>query len=118
MTLPSFLGAPTGLPHASLPAITNILRQVLPVINRHNSGKMNVVLEVTLAASAAQTVVTDARLTRFSATTFDPMTANAAAELAAGTMYVADADRRNGVWTITHANNAQTDRAFRMMVFG
>ena len=74
--------------------------------------------EVTLTANAASTVVTDARLSYFSAIDFDPMTANAAAELGAGTLYVTQANRINGQFTLTHANNAQADRTFRMTILG
>jgi DNA-binding beta-propeller fold protein YncE len=47
-----------------------------------------------------------------------PRTANAAAELAAGTMYITDANMGNGTFTVIHANNAQTDRDFRYAVVG
>lgn len=76
--------------------------------------------EVTLTANTATTVVTNAReaVTPDSVLRFDPLTANAAAELAAGTMYVLTANRLAGSFTITHANNAQTDRTFRWIAAG
>jgi len=40
-------------------------------------GKVNCVLDVTLAANAGSTTVTDARLGYFTAILYDPMTANA-----------------------------------------
>lgn len=81
-------------------------------------GRTNNVLTVTLTANADSTTVTDARLTYCCATLFAPCTANAAAELAAGRLYVAEGSRVNGSVVISHANNAQTDRTFRMVVVG
>jgi hypothetical protein len=45
---------------------------------------------------------------------FMPTTANAAAELA--TMFVSS--RGKQTFTITHANNGQTDRTFKYVVIG
>lgn len=69
---------------------------------------------VTLTPGAAFTVVDvpGEVVTPLTKYTFDPLTANAAAELAAGTMYVLEANRALRQFTITHANNAQTDRTF------
>lgn len=86
--------------------------------NRVLQGSLNVTGQVTLTASAATTTITDPRLSVYSVVLFDPMTANAAAELAAGTMYALEATRLNGSWVLTHANNAQTDRKFRYIVLG
>lgn len=118
MTAPYYPGIPAGISNLTLDNIGQFLRQIATVVNRINRGKVNAVLSVTLTESVASTEVVDSRLTPFSGVAFDPMTANAAAELAAGTMYVAEADRETGAWTITHANNAQTDRKFRMVVVG
>ena len=74
--------------------------------------------EVTLTANAASTAVTDDRCTTGSVILFDPMTANAATELAAGGMYVLEANRRSGTFTITHANDANADKTFRYVVIG
>ena len=92
--------------------------QIAAVVDRHNRGKFNATLDVTLTANAASTTIEDARLASTSALVFDPLTANAAAELAAGTIYVLAAGRLNGSATITHANNAQTDRTFRLLIIG
>lgn len=118
MARPWFPGPPVVLPNLDLPSIRQYAQGISAACNRINTGKMNVAFDVTLDAGGAETVVTDSRLTSFSAALFDPMTANAAAELAAGTIYVLEADRRSGEWIITHANNAQTDRRFRMVVLG
>ena len=81
-------------------------------------GKLNNISEVTLTANAASTTVTDSRISNQSYIDFMPTTANAATELAAGTMYVSARDGDNGTFTITHANNAQTDRSFTFVIVG
>lgn len=81
-------------------------------------GRTNNVIEVTLDDNAASTTVTDSRITFQSALVPMPRTANASAEIAAGTMYIADSGRVNGSATIVHANNAQTDRDFLFVIVG
>lgn len=81
-------------------------------------GKTNNILDVTLEANADSTTVQDARLTSQSALLPMPRTANAAAEIAGGTMYVSDTGRVHEAVTITHANNAQTDRDFYFVIVG
>jgi len=87
-------------------------------LRRINQGKINAITTVTLTANAATTVLTDARLAVGGFVEFDPLTANAATEKAAGTIYVLEANRVKGAYTITHANNAQTDRKFRVLLIG
>lgn len=79
-------------------------------------GKLNVCVDVTLTANAASTTVTDARIRESSGLYLMPTTANAAAAL--GTTYISDSGRTHGSVTITHANNAQTDRTFRVAILG
>jgi len=116
--IPWYPGPAVVLPNQDFASIRQYLQSISAVANRANTGKVNVVINVTLDSGSATTTVTDNRLTQFSGVSFDPMTANAASEKAAGTMYVSPAGRRSGEWTITHANNAQTDRRFRMVVMG
>ena len=85
-------------------------------INELRDGKINATGSVTLTASAASTAVTDARVGGNSMVLFMPSTANAAAEQGAGTMYVSSVGTQT--FTITHANNGQTDRTFSYAVFG
>lgn len=73
---------------------------------------------VTLTAGATSTIVTPAVVTSESVILFDPKTANAAAELAAGTMFVATANRSTGSFTITHANAVSVDRTFNWLAAG
>lgn len=93
-------------------------RQVAAAAKLAMQGKVNAVATVTLTAGAASTVWKDPRLTSTAAVVFDPMTANAAAELAAGTLYTTSANRLNGQWTLTHANAVSTDRTFRALIIG
>jgi uncharacterized secreted protein with C-terminal beta-propeller domain len=79
---------------------------------------MDIVTELTLTANAATSTLTWKGLSPQSVVVFDPKTANAAAELYGGTMYVLTANRGNDVWTVTHASNAQTDRTFQVAVIG
>ena len=90
------------------------VRRIVDVVNSARSGKLNVTLNVTLTADTTTTIVTDARISVGSGLLFMPLSANAAAEQAAGTMYVSG--QRSGQATITHANNAQTDRSFRIVI--
>lgn len=92
--------------------------QLATAVNRTLSGKLNNTGDMTLAANSAATILKDARLSPQSSILFEPMTANAAAELAAGTMYVMAANRRAGAFTITHANAVTTDRTFRYAILG
>lgn len=73
---------------------------------------------VTLTANVASTTITDARIASTSAIVLVPTTANAAAEIGAGTMYVSETGRLHGTAVITHANNAQTDRTYRYVIAG
>ena len=81
-------------------------------------GKMDAITELTLTANAATSTLAWKGLSPQSVVIFDPKTANAAAELAAGTMYVLTANRGNDSWTVTHANNAQADRSFQVCILG
>lgn len=111
MTIRSFL-------HFPPPPNDPFSRRIYEVLQALRSGKTENVGEVTLTANAASTAVTDIRVSPQSVIVWHPRTANAAAEMAAGTMYVTDANMANGSFTVTHANNAQTDRDFRYAVIG
>ncbi len=89
-------------------------REIAERVNRLNQGKMNAVTTLTLTANAATTTFTDVRIGGMSYIGFSPTTANAAAELA--TLYVSA--KANGSATLTHANNAQTDRTYDVLIIG
>ncbi len=104
--------------HFPPPAASPELRRLYEGLQQIRKGKLEVVGEFTLTANAASTVLTDSRISKQSVIVWHPRTANAAAELAAGTMYITDANMGTGTATVTHANNAQTDRQFRYAVIG
>lgn len=93
-------------------------RRQYEVLQQMRKGKIECVAEFTLTANVGSTVLTDSRISPQSVIVWHPTTANAAAELAAGTMYITDANMGNGTATVTHANNAQTDRSFRLAIIG
>lgn len=91
-------------------------RAVAAVVNRMNAGKLNCTGSVTLVANQPTTTLNDARLTGGSVILLMPNSANAAAEIGAGTLFVTG--RNKGSATLNHANNAQADRAFDYIIIG
>ena len=91
-------------------------RKVATAINQLAQGRSNAVGTVTLAANAASTVVTAKNCGAGSVVLLSPLTAHAAAELGNGTVYVSAV--ANGAFTLSHANNAQTDRTFGYVAMG
>ena len=85
-------------------------------INKISDGVTLNAGSVTLTASTTDTVVSDGRVGVDSVIYFMPKTANAAAEVGAGGMYVSS--RGKETFTITHASNAQTDRDFEYALLG
>lgn len=85
-------------------------------INQIILGNLNNTDTVTLTESSTTTTVRNSRVSASSYIAFMPTTANAATEYAAGSMYVSS--QTNGEFTITHANNSQTDRTFRYVHVG
>lgn len=106
----------TEFNYVKLPAAGADPRQTAQAVNLLIDGKFNSTGTVTLTASAASTAVTDYRAGPDSVIVFTPTTANAAAEQGGGTMYLS-ARAKQG-FTITHANNSQTDRTFLYIVIG
>lgn len=91
-------------------------RRLADIVNDMLHGGLNNVLDITLTANAATTTITDNRIGGTTRPTLMPMSANAAAEVGAGTLWVATPGKFTVV--IHHANNAQTDRNFSMMLGG
>lgn len=90
------------------------LRDMAVVINNLVQGKSLNTGTVTLTANSATTTLTDDRIGPKTVITFMPTTANAAT--ATGNLYVSA--RTNGSATLTHTNNAQTDRTFAYEITG
>lgn len=87
-------------------------------VNDMTHGHMNTGGLFTLTANVASSTMTDDRISVDSTVVLVPTTANAAAEIGAGTLYMSETGRVNGSLVITHANNAQTDRTFRVVIIG
>lgn len=94
-------------------SITNAITSLI-------NGKTNNTKSLTLVANSASTQVAEApgRIGLNTIILFMPTTANAATEYASGGMYVSAIDIENRTFTITHANNAQTDRTFNYVLIG
>lgn len=67
-------------------------------------------------SNAASTVVSFDNCSADSIPLLVPMTAHTAAEIGAGTLYISAVANRS--FTITHANNSQTDRTFGFVCIG
>jgi hypothetical protein len=91
-------------------------RKIVAAIRQLAEGRSNAVGMVTLAAGAAATIVNAPTCGGGTKIFLFPATANAAAALA--TTYVAGANIVAGQFTVTHANNAQTDRTFHWLAIG
>lgn len=87
---------------------------IATTVNELLKGRANNAGSLTLAAGATTTVVLDNLFNSDMVPLLTPTTSNAAAAL--GTTYVSSRD--NGSFTLTHANNAQTDRTFLYVRWG
>lgn len=88
-------------------------------IQQLGAGRSNAVGTVTLTLNAATTTVTPTFtgiVAVGSTPILTPTTANAAAEVGNGTMYVSAV--ANGSFTITHANSATAGRTFLYALLG
>lgn len=94
------------------------LLKVSRSVNQQLKGRMNTGGLFTLTANVASSTLTDDRVSVDNTVVLVPTTANAAAELGAGTLYQSETGRVNGSAVFTHANNAQTDRTFRLVIIG
>jgi hypothetical protein len=92
-------------------------RQIARRVNLMTQGKLNVTLDVTLAANAAGTTVRDPRIGFYSAAIpAMAMTANAARELASGNVYVDTLVK--GSCVVHHSPSPETDRTIRFLIIG
>jgi hypothetical protein len=99
-----------------LPYAGGTPRETSQVVNNLLDGKSNNTGSFTCTASAATTAVTDFRAGKSSIILLMPQTANAAAEVGNGTIHVSTRAKQS--FTITHANNSQTDRTFGYVIIG
>ncbi len=84
------------------------LQRIAESVNGLIDGKADMAGSVTLTANSATTTVTDNKFESNMVPVFVPTTANAAGALSG--MYLSA--RANGEFTLTHANNSQTDKTF------
>lgn len=101
----------------TLPLTGATERQVHQAVRELIEGRSNAAGTVTLRASYATTTIEKPTINKNAIVILTPATANAAAEIGNGTMYVTVA-AAGGAFTITHANNAQTNRTFGYLVIG
>lgn len=111
----AFLNIPINL--QSLPDWGRI---IATTVNSILIGKTNNTGSFTLTASVGTTTVTLAAglLGENTVILLSPTTANAATEFGAGTIYVSSRSVTNKTFTLTHVNNAQTDRTFNYVLVG
>jgi hypothetical protein len=102
---------------AYVPSITETdLKKVILALQQLAGGRSNAIGTFTLTVSVASTTVTDQNCAAGSVVIPIPTTANAAAELGNGTMWLSATT--NGSFTFTHANSATTGRTFKYAIIG
>jgi hypothetical protein len=102
---------------AYVPGITETdLKKIVLALQQVAAGRSNAVGSVTLTTGSATTTVTTTNCAAGSTPILTPASANAAAEVGNGTMYVSAV--ANGSFTITHANSATTGRTFLYAILG
>ncbi|MEQ9643515.1 MAG: hypothetical protein RIM84_26080 [Alphaproteobacteria bacterium] len=94
--------------------IEEAIRQIVDALRGLADGRSNAIGEVTLAASATSTVVSDTRVGSGSVILLSPMSASA---VSADTFVYVQAVSDGG-FTLAHDSNAVTDRDFRYAVQG
>jgi len=94
------------------------LEVVIQYVNRLMLGRLNAFIDFTLTANVGTSTLQDPRIGANTTLEWMPKTANAAAEIGAGTIYNDPATNTKGSAIIHHANNAQTDRSFRILIIG
>jgi hypothetical protein len=100
-----------------IPSLTETdLKKIILAIQQLGAGRSNATGTFTLATGAGSTTVTDSNCAAGSVIIPIPTTANAAAELGNGTMYLSA--KTNGTFTFTHANSATTGRTFSYAIIG
>jgi hypothetical protein len=92
------------------------LTKLTLAINELASGRCNATGTLTLVAGATTTTVTAPTCALGSVPILVPTTANAAAEIGNGTLYVSAVGK--GTFTVAHASNGQADRIFSFVCLG
>lgn len=98
----------------SFKLVESSLRSIALAVNNLFAGKQNNVLDVTLAAGAASTLIQSDRIGAYSHFSFGALTANAAAIQAS--IYVTG--KGAGMATVNHTNTANADQQFTVEITG
>ena len=105
---------------AYVPSLTETdPKKIILSLQQLAAGRSNATGTVTLTVSSATTVVTPTQsgmIAPGSVPILVPTTANAAAEVGNGTMYISSVGK--DTFTITHANSATTGRTFLYAILG
>jgi hypothetical protein len=96
------------------PAIWTYLKRIFDVLRGVQAGKLNCTAPITLTPSSTTTTFDDPRIGPESFIDFMPLTAHAAT--ARGGLYVSA--RSQGSATLTHANTADVDKTFSVIIIG
>lgn len=91
-------------------------RRIVTAIRELWEGRSHGFGTFTLTADDTTTTVAAPNCSALSQILFSPKTANAAAEIAAGGMYISAVAQ--GQFTVTHANDSGTDRTFAYRIAG
>jgi len=90
--------------------------RIVAAVRQLMQGRSNATGSVTLSPNAASTSVAAPSCAPGAQVFLFPTTAHAAAELGNGTLYVSAVATR--AFTLTHADNTQTDRTFSYVCLG
>lgn len=118
LTIRPFKNLPGPKTFSNFGNVAAYARLLWDALYQARKGHIECTKVLTLTANAASTTLNDSRLSIQSALGFDPLTANAATEKAAGTLYALEVNRVKGSVVITHANNGQTDRTYIVTILG
>lgn len=97
-------------------AIAGYFSQIRSVVNNILGGKLNATVNFSLSPLTTQTTLTDPRIGGASYVGLEPLTINAAAEIANGTIYPIAQGKQ--FITFAHANSFTTDRSFVAVIIG
>lgn len=103
------------VPEVFLPDEKQHRRRLGQALQNAMAGKLNAVTQVTLAANATSTTLTDARIGANTFIGFTPTTLNAVTALTSG-LYVSA--KQKGSATLTHASSTHTDQTFDVLLIG
>lgn len=108
--LPSLPLPPADYDQSYQSQLVRVLQQALVTLGQPNEEQAG---EFLLSCGSTTTTVNNPSASPWSVIVLDPLTSSAASELASGSVYVAEANRASGSFTVTHPANDVVDRKFR-----